>query len=226
MAYGRLLLVAAMVVLMSTGVGYALISTANDAGMPPPVGDDNYGIGDINTTIWEGQQIMVTLPLITGVDFAVLHEGHPWHSGPDLVVEMRIYLNDGAVPDVANPSSLLASKQMQRPLSETYPAVPGQTFTHEFVLDTPLDVSGYVGAPSALSIVWGVVSAGGSYATLHDPGARYTDGLSLISYNSGGSWGLNGARDLMFHVYGDVPEPMTLCLLGFGGLALLRKRRA
>ena len=216
------LLVAAMAVLLSTIPGYALISTENEAGMPPPVGDDNYGIAGITASTWEGQQITVTLPLITGVDFAVLHEGHGWHSlAPDAVVEMRIYQNTGALPD-----ALLASKQMQRPLAGTWPDVPGQTFTYEFVLDTPLDVSGFVGAPSALSIVWGVLSGSGEYSTLHDPGARYAGGASLISYNGGANWNLNTGRDLMFHVYGDVPEPVTLCLLGLGGLALVRRRRA
>ena len=36
------------------------------------------------------------------------------------------------------------------------------------------------------------------------------------------SWG--GYGDLAFKVYGDVPEPATIALLGLGALALLRKR--
>ena len=67
----------------------------------------------------------------------------------------------------------------------------------------------------------------GAIQVLHDASPTvngYEGGMSLVSYNQGASWGLDGSKETIFRTYG-VPEPITICLLGLGGLAVLRKRR-
>ena len=53
----------------------------------------------------------------------------------------------------------------------------------------------------------------------------YSGGNRQYSGDGGTSWSNSFGQDLTFRTYSDaVPEPATICLLGLGGLALLRKR--
>lgn len=214
------MLVVMLMAVVSSGAIADLISAQNVSTISIPDETQISGIGFVGGNRWEGQQVLVTLPYVTAIDWAVLTETHPWNNlSANAVVETRVYATDGGMP-----STLLGSAQMTRPLSVG--GTPARDFTYKFEFATPIDVSDYVGTNSPIAITWGVVGSGtGEYSTLSSLFEYYTDGMGLVSYDGGSSWYLDGQVDRMFHVYGTVPEPTTITLLGAAGLALLRSRK-
>ena len=170
--------------------------------MPPPVGDDGYGIAGIVYARWEGQQFAPVLPLLTAVDFGVLSADHSWNTLPDgEIVEARIYENDGGIP-----TTLLATKAMAMPASDdSIVAGKSQLMTYKFVFDTPLDVSAYVGIEAPLTVVFAVPNntyPAGELSTIHDPSPSYPGGMRMVSYDQGANWNMDGSKDQVFRTYG------------------------
>lgn len=217
----RKVLLLLLVALLTPAVWADQIDQQNIGAMPPPMGDDNYGISAIMTYRWEGQQITPTLPYMTGFDFAALAENHPWNSiPPGTVIEGRVYGNSGGMPSV-----LLASVSKSAPIGPSNPPASWQTFTYRFDLPAPLDITAWM-YPAGITIAMTTYTPGVDREVLFSSGPNYyTGGSFLLSQDQGASWTMGDYRDMMFHTYGIVPEPITLSLLALGGMLASRRRR-
>jgi hypothetical protein len=97
---------------------------------------------------------------------------------------------------------------------------PGSTRTMVFDIDDGNVVGWYVGTdrPSP----HGFLFDGSTYTTIDVPGASETLILAIDGNTLGGSY----KKDGDYHGFIATPEPATLSLLTFGGLALIRRRRS
>ena len=140
--------------------------------------------------------------------------------GPGLIMFLEVWACDPNAASNADPrtGSLLGGTARW--------STGGVQTPQTFVLDTPIDVSSYVGVTGSIMFKVDVATAyWGSIGTWQDDdGSAYADGSAYSI--TGGVWekAPNVARDLQFETYG-TPEPATMGLLCIGGLLTVIKRR-
>lgn len=180
---------------------------------------------DINPNYLWGQTFTPGADYLTAVELYGLPGSHAWNSGqtPGTTMTVKIYEALGFSGTDLTLGNLLGSATRTSPLGPD-----GTNWTGRYELGY-IDVSSYVGnaADNALAMVF-ETGAGwtGSETVMFNFGV-YAGGTGLRSTDGGATWdndGVGPTGDMLFRTYGDVPEPATICLLGIGSLALLKKR--
>jgi hypothetical protein len=122
--------------------------------------------------------------------------------------------------DTYNASTLIATSSPTTPASFAFDADPATGHIW-------YDFAG--GAAVTPGTIYAIIlkHTSGHWAPALDGGANYADGAYINNYNGIGGNGFTTVfhQDMSFQTF-STPEPATMSLLGLGGIALLRKRRA
>jgi opacity protein-like surface antigen len=177
-----------------------------------------------------GQTFTPTLDYLTAVELGGLDGDHGWNNSTDgelLTIDVYESLGFGGGINLTK-GAHLGSATRAVPLAPDTP--DGVVWQGRFEFGF-IDVSSYVGNPTDEALVF-LCSISPNWAgeehVVYDTGDPYANGVSVHTNNGGATWTwdlMGPSIDVMFRTYGsDVPEPATICLLGLGALALLRKR--